>query len=138
MCFGRIDGRQDPIDDFSWAIRFTARRPRSNWSLVNLRKVEELTAQGLMRPAGIAVFQARDRDREESADAQFETAQLARFQAAPQAWPWFSGQAPSYRKLAVHQVNSAQRAATRERRLDQLIADSLQEVRLTPFRRPGT
>lgn len=50
LCYGWIDGRQSPIDDFSWSIRFTPRRPRSNWSQVNLRKIEKLTAQGLMRP----------------------------------------------------------------------------------------
>jgi uncharacterized protein YdeI (YjbR/CyaY-like superfamily) len=138
LCYGWIDGRQNPIDGFSWTIRFTPRRPRSNWSLVNLRKIEELTAQGLMRSAGITVFEARDRDREEKPVAEFEAAQLARFQAEPRAWEWFSGQAPSYRKQAVHHVNRAKRAETRERRLGQLIADSLEGVRLKPFRRPGT
>lgn len=138
LCYGWIDGRQSPIDDVSWTIRFTPRRPRSNWSLVNLRKIEELTAQGLMRPVGTAVFEARDRDREEKLVLEFEAPQLARFQAEPRAWEWFSGQAPSYRKQAVHHVTSAQRAETRERRLDQLIADSLEGVRLKPFRRPGT
>ncbi|MFD7498154.1 YdeI family protein [Streptomyces sp. NPDC059832] len=138
LCYGWIDGRQSPIDDFSWTIRFTPRRPRSNWSQVNLRKIEELTAQGLMRPAGIAVFEARDRDREEKPFWEFEAAQLARFQAEPRAWEWFSGQAPSYRKSAIHHVISAKRDETRERRLDQLIADSLEGVRLKPFRRPGT
>jgi hypothetical protein len=91
-----------------------------------------------MRPAGIALFEARDRDREENPVAEFGAAQLARFQAEPRAWEWFSGQAPSYRKQAVHHVNGAKRPETRERRMDQLIADSLEGVRLKPFRRPGT
>lgn len=136
LCYGWIDGRQDPIDDFSWTIRFTPRRPRSNWSQVNLRKIEELTAKGLMRPAGIAVFEARDRDREENLFADFDAAQLARFQSEPLAWEWFSVQAPSYRKSAVHHVTSAKRAETREQRMDQLIADSLERVKLKQFRRP--
>ncbi|MEU5289487.1 YdeI/OmpD-associated family protein [Streptomyces sp. CA-278952] len=46
--------------------------------------------------------------------------------------------APSYRKSAIHYVISAKRDETRERRLDQLIADSLEGVRLKQFRRPGT
>lgn len=134
----RLDRRPpNPIDDLSWTIRFTPRRPRSNWSLVSLRKIEELTAHRLMRPAGIAVFKARDRDREENPAAEFDAAQLARFQAEPKAWEWFSGQAPSYRKQAIHHVTEAKRPETHERRMDQLIADSLQAVRLKPFRRPG-
>ncbi|MFD0040050.1 YdeI/OmpD-associated family protein [Streptomyces anulatus] len=83
------------------------------------------------------MFEARDRECEEKPVWEFEAAQLARFQAEPQAWEWFSGQAPSYRKSAIHYAISAKRAETRERRLDQLIADSLEGVRLKQFRRPG-
>ena len=112
LCYGWIDGRQSPIDDFPGRSGSPRGRPRSNWSLVNLRKIEELTAQGLMRPAGTAVFEACDRDREEKPVMEFEAAQLARFQAEPRAWEWFSGQAPSYRKQAVHHVTSAKRDET--------------------------
>jgi len=60
LCFGWIDGVRRRIDDRSYANRFTPRRRGSNWSLVNLRKVEQLTREGRMRPPGLRAFEARD------------------------------------------------------------------------------
>ncbi len=54
LCFGWIDGRREALDERWFLQRFTPRRPRSNWSRVNRDKVERLTAEGRMRPAGLA------------------------------------------------------------------------------------
>ena len=54
LCVGWIDGRRQSIDDADWAIRFTPRRPGSNWSAVNVRRVPELLEERRMRPAGLA------------------------------------------------------------------------------------
>jgi len=53
LCFGWIDGVRQSIDDLSYRIRFTPRRPGSIWSLVNQRRAEELRAAAL--EAGYAV-----------------------------------------------------------------------------------
>ena len=63
LCFGWIDGVRRRIDDDSYSIRFTPRKQRSNWSVVNVRRVGELTELGLMRPAGLAAFERRSDDR---------------------------------------------------------------------------
>ena len=36
LCFGWIDGVRRSIDADSYSNRFTPRKPRSNWSLVNI------------------------------------------------------------------------------------------------------
>jgi uncharacterized protein YdeI (YjbR/CyaY-like superfamily) len=59
LCFGWIDGVRRRIDNVSYSIRFTPRKPASNWSVINMRRVAELTAQSLMYPAGIKAFEAR-------------------------------------------------------------------------------
>src|ERR1700741_426242 len=56
LCFGWIDGVRKSIDKDSYQIRFTPRKPTSIWSAVNIRKMEELTEQGLVKPAGITSF----------------------------------------------------------------------------------
>ena len=61
LCFGWIDAVRRRIDDESYTIRFTRRRPGSIWSAVNIAKVAALTEAGLMTPAGQAVFEARKR-----------------------------------------------------------------------------
>jgi uncharacterized protein YdeI (YjbR/CyaY-like superfamily) len=59
LCFGWIDGRVNRIDGERHMQRFTPRRANSNWSNVNVAKVERLIEEGLMRPAGLAAFGLR-------------------------------------------------------------------------------
>jgi uncharacterized protein YdeI (YjbR/CyaY-like superfamily) len=59
LCFGWIDGVRTSIDKDSYQIRFTPRKPTSIWSSVNIKKIEALTKQGLMQPAGLASFENR-------------------------------------------------------------------------------
>src|SRR5262245_41893754 len=79
LCFGWIDGVRRGLDDESYTIRFTPRKPRSNWSVVNIRRVQELTEAGLMRPAGLRAFEARTDDR--SAVYSYEQRHEAKFNA---------------------------------------------------------
>ena len=44
------------IDGESYLIRFTPRKRKGNWSLVNIRRVAELIELGLMQPAGLRAF----------------------------------------------------------------------------------
>ena len=59
LCFGWIDSLARRIDDDRYMIRFTPRRPGSNWAAGNIERVEELRAQGLMHEAGIRAFERR-------------------------------------------------------------------------------
>jgi uncharacterized protein YdeI (YjbR/CyaY-like superfamily) len=60
LCHGWIDGLVRRRDEHTYMQRFTARRPRSGWSSSNVARVERLTAEGRMHPAGdAAVAQAR-------------------------------------------------------------------------------
>ena len=63
LCFGWIDGRVNRIDDERHMQRFTPRRPTSNWSNINVAKMERLIQEGRMRPAGLAAFERRTEKR---------------------------------------------------------------------------
>src|SRR5678816_2186105 len=41
LCVGWIDGVRKRIDDVSYKIRFSRRRPRSVWSSVNIKRMPE-------------------------------------------------------------------------------------------------
>ena len=56
LCFGWIDGIRRRIDEHTYSIRFTPRKPSSIWSAVNIAKVEQLQAAGRMTPAGLAAL----------------------------------------------------------------------------------
>ncbi len=53
LCFGWIDSIRKKVDPISYTNRFTPRRPKSNWSKINVAHVKRLTKKGLIRPAGI-------------------------------------------------------------------------------------
>lgn len=130
LCFGWIDGRGKRIDDLSHSIRFTPRRARSIWSAVNIRKVEDLTRQGRMHPAGLKAFEARSEERsriyshEQAGLPELDSVMDQQFQANEKAWNFFQSQAPSYRKAALWWVVSAKREPTKANRLATLIDDS--------------
>ena len=143
LCFGWIDGLRQSIDDRRYRIRFTPRKARSIWSTVNVARVAELEAAGLMRPAGLEAFARRREGRsgvyshEREGEPVLEHEAEARFRARSEAWEFFRAQAPSYRKAALWWVVSAKRPETRERRLETLIADSAAARKVKHLRSPG-
>lgn len=136
LCYGWIDGIRRSLDDVSYSIRFTPRRATSNWSKVNIAKVEALVKAGRMMPPGLAVWKKRDPAKsgiyafERAEAAVFDAEAERRFKRSRAAWRWFQDQPPGYRRLATHFVVSAKRPDTRERRLDALIEHSRRGDRL--------
>ena len=129
LCFGWIDGVRKSIDKDSYQIRFTQRKPTSIWSAVNIRKIEELTKQGLMKPAGIASFENRIEKKSkiysyENKEAIFPTDLELQFKSNKKAWNYFQSLAPSYRKPSINWVMSARQETTKLKRLKELIKDS--------------
>ncbi|MFA5803929.1 MAG: YdeI/OmpD-associated family protein [Melioribacteraceae bacterium] len=140
LCFGWIDGIRRSIDEISYSIRFTPRNPKSIWSAVNIKKVENLTKLGLMKPAGIAAFKKLELNKSkiysfEQRAVKFDKKYETIFKQNKKAWQYFSRQVPSYQKPAIHWVMSAKQEETRLRRLNILISDSSNEQSIVPLRR---
>jgi uncharacterized protein YdeI (YjbR/CyaY-like superfamily) len=140
LCFGWIDGVRKGLGDASYSIRFTPRKPNSIWSSINVAKVEALRASGKMMPAGEAAFGHRTAARtgvysfERAEAAVLPPAMAKRLRANAAASAWFDAQPPGYRKTATHWVISAKQEETRERRLETLIEDSTNGLRIKPLR----
>ena len=134
LAFGWIDGVRHRIDDESYRIRFTPRRPGGIWSQVNLKRFAELEAEGRIAPAGRAAWQVgKDRTRVYSHERplqDFTPDETAAFQADAAAWAAWQAFPPGYRKVAIHRVVSARAAETRARRLAILIDASAQGLKL--------
>ena len=136
ICFGWIDGIRKNIDHESYCIRFTPRGPKSNWSAVNIKKVEEMIKLGKMTPAGLAAFEKRTESRSaiysyENRPEKLDPELESRFLKNQKAWQFFSTQAPSYQKVMIYWVMSAKQKATQVTRLDRLIAASESGQRIT-------
>jgi len=129
LCFGWIDGVRKRIDDAGYTIRFTPRKPKSYWSLVNVKRAGELIEGGRMTPAGLAAFRARDPEKSrlysfEARNPALDPAYEKRLEANRAAWDYFQAEAPWYRRTISHWVMSAKKEETRVKRLETLIADS--------------
>lgn len=135
LCFGWIDGVRRSIDKDSYSIRFTPRRSTSIWSAINIKKVEALTKQGLMQPAGLASFKLRKEHRSKIYSHEKEAQDLSsdfekKFKANKKAWDFFITQAPSYQKVIIHWILAAKQETTQLARLDKVIVESAEHRRL--------
>jgi len=141
LCYGWIDGVRRRIDEVSFSVRFTPRRPRSVWSRVNVDHVERLTKEGRMTRAGLNVFAAREERRTgiysfEQRPKTLPPEYQQRFRVNRQAWTFFQKQAPYYQRTTTHWVMSAKREETRDRRLMTLIECSARLERIPLLARP--
>jgi len=56
ICFGWIDNIEKGMDAERYALRFSPRRPKSNWTETNKERARKMIAEGKMSPAGKATL----------------------------------------------------------------------------------
>ena len=137
LCFGWIDGQLRRVDDETYALRFTPRRPGSIWSESNKARVREMGRQGKMTPAGLAAVRAgkqsgewqtaRLRENTEALPPDIELALASNTLAKEN----FERLAPSHRKAYLYWVSEAKREETRRRRIAEVVRRAEQN------RKPG-
>lgn len=140
LCFGWIDGLRKSIDDESYKIRFTPRKPDSHWSDKNIRMVEELIEEGKMEKAGMRAYENRDEKNSRQASYEREKVELADeyrdlIKKNKKAWTFFQELAPGYTQTSIHWVMSAKREDTRQRRLKILIESCEKNEKIPPLQR---
>lgn len=128
LCHGWIDGQNKGVDEDWFIQRFTPRRARSTWSCTNVAHVERLSAQGRMRPWGIAEVERAKADGRwaaaypgsASTDLPDElTRALAKSPAGAAA---FAALDARNRFAIVYRVRIARLPATRERNAAKFVA----------------
>ena len=139
LCFGWIDGIRKSIDEESYSIRFTPRNPKSTWSTVNIKKVEQLKKLGLMKAAGLAAYNRKEENNSkiysfEQKIVKFDPKYEKTFKKNKKAWSNFLLHPPYYRKTVTHWVMSAKQEETRLKRLDRLIKDSEAGLKIKEMR----
>ena len=81
ICFGWVDGMPKSIDERAYALRFTPRRKKSNWSESNVSRVAKMLEQRRMTGAGLAMIPEevlRKAQAQRSGPATRTTAKVAR------------------------------------------------------------
>jgi len=126
LCYGWIDGLRKSIDDVSYKIRFSPRKPRSIWSAVNIRRAEFLISEGRMKPDGLKAFEARQENRSgiysyEQRPERLDEPYASILRKNKSAHAYFESRSPSYRRAVIWWIISAKREETRLKRLEQII-----------------
>lgn len=140
LCFGWIDGRVQRRSETSFRRRFTPRRVRSGWSRRNVEIAERLASGGTMHPAGLRqVESARADGRWEAAYAGPATIEVpadlaAALRASPDAQATFELLNSQNRYSILYRLETARRAETRARRLEQFVAMLARRETLYPQR----
>ena len=128
LCCGWISGQRRSLDDVHYLQKYVPRRPRSLWSQVNVAKVQELTAAGRMRPAGLAEVEAAKADgRWDTAYASQRNATVppdlaAALEASPEAARAFAAMNRSDRYTVIHKLLTARTPAARDAQLRRAMA----------------
>jgi len=128
LCFGWIDSQKRGFDERFFLQRFTPRRPRGKWSLINREKAEALIASGAMRPLGLAEVEAAKADgRWEAAYAGQRTAKVPEdlqreLDRSETAREFFATLDSANRYAILYRLQEAKKPETRQRRLRKFVA----------------
>ena len=127
LCYGWIDGQAGSFDDKFWLVKFTPRRPKSIWSQINTKRVEQLIASGEMKPSGLKAVEAAKQDgRWDAAYASQKNISVpADFQSAlsknKKAKTFFESLTGSKRYSFLFRIETAKKAETRMKRILQFV-----------------
>jgi uncharacterized protein YdeI (YjbR/CyaY-like superfamily) len=139
LCAGWIDVARQSHDEESYSVQFAPRRPQSLWSGINLKRYQELMAQGRVTARGETAWCERDPEsasrysverKPTSLPADF----LMEFRKHPVAWAYYQRTTPGYRRSSTSWVLGGKRDATRRRRL-QVVIDAAAERKYIPLLR---
>jgi uncharacterized protein YdeI (YjbR/CyaY-like superfamily) len=135
LCFGWIDGLRKSIDDKSYKIRFSPRKPTSVWSAINIANVQKLIEGKRMHPSGLKAFEKRKENRSgiysyEQRSAELVEPYQGKLKRNKAAWKFFQSQPAWWRKQMNWWVVSAKKEETRLIRLERLIEASATGERL--------
>jgi len=131
LCFGWIEVSNKRLDADRYALRFTPRKRGSAWSISNIRRVEKLTAAGLMTDAGLAKVDEAQHNGQWAAALRIEQTDLIP-DDLEKALRQHAGALIGYRNLSrsrkrqiLRTLLSARSDATRQRRIAAIVQEAL-------------
>jgi uncharacterized protein YdeI (YjbR/CyaY-like superfamily) len=129
LCHGWITGHRKGLDATHYLQRITPRRPGSLWSMVNVRRIADLTAEGRMRPGGLAEVAAAKADGrwegayESQSNATVPDELAAALEQHPRARAVFEGLGKTDRYLVMLGLLRARTPQSRAAQVDAILGE---------------
>lgn len=126
LCYGWIDSTVKSLGDGKRRQYFTPRNPKSVWSALNKRYIEELSTSGLMHESGMKVIDIGKQNGSWTSLDAVENGIIpddlqAAFDQNLKAFENYQNFSPSYRKSYLYWLNQAKREETRLKRIQDII-----------------
>jgi uncharacterized protein YdeI (YjbR/CyaY-like superfamily) len=138
LCYGWIDGQKKSDSEHYWLQRFTPRSARSLWSKINREKALKLIQEGRMETRGLQeIERAKSDGRWEAAydSSSVATAPsdlLAALDANKRAKSFFATLDARNRYAILFRLQTAKKAETRTKRLQQFVEMLSRHEKLHP------
>lgn len=138
LCFGWIDSIIKRFDDEKYIQKFTPRKAKSKWSVLNVARVREMVKKGRMTERGLALYRYAEENGllPEPSGKPGKDLVIPGFVAGAlsknkKAKNFFDTLAPSYKKMYIGWIMDAKREETRLKRVAEMIG------RLNEGKKPG-
>ena len=137
LCYGWIDSTVKSLGDGKRRQYFTPRNPKSVWSALNKKYIEELIANNLMHQNGLAKIEIAKKNGSWTTLDAVENGiipndlQMA-FDKNPDAHTNYQNFSPSYRKSYLYWLNQAKREETRQNRIKDIITLCANNIKSRP------
>ena len=137
LCYGWIDSTVKSLGDGKRRQYFTPRNPKSVWSALNKKYIEQLIASNLMHESGLAKIEIAKQNGSWTTLDAVENGiipsdlQMA-FDKNPDAHTNYQNFSPSYRKSYLYWLNQAKREETRQNRIKDIITLCANNIKSRP------
>ena len=126
LCYGWIDSTVKSLGNGKRRQYFTPRNPKSVWSALNKRYIEQLIKDDLMHESGLRIIEIGKQNDSWTALDTVENGLIpedlqAAFNQNQKAFENYQNFAPSYRKSYLYWLNQAKREGTRQKRIQEII-----------------
>lgn len=141
LCFGWIDSKPNKRDEESYYQFFSQRKPTSNWSTVNKKKVEKLLAENKIAPAGLAMIELAKKTGTWTAldkiySLEMPVALKKELAKNKIAKKYFEAFPPSTKKGIYEWIQSAKTLETLEKRVIETVSKASENIRANQYRQP--
>lgn len=139
LCFGWIDSKPNKLDEETYKILFSPRKPKSVWSKINKTKIDKLISEGRMHPAGLAVIEAAKKNGSWNAIDDIEAFKIPvelekALNKNKTAKKNFEAFPPGVRKQIMQWISTAKQKETKDKRVKETVELAAKNIRANQYR----